>query len=208
MQTLQRGDTGPRFREVQSESRSVASDCLRPHGLYSPWNSPGQNTGAGSRSLLQGIFPTQGSNPGLLHCRWILYQLSYQDGGCKMHFWTEVLELRFVTWGCRGKAASRGAAGTRRSVGMCPPPAPELLSWAQAQRALFCPRQWELAAEGQAQTGPGCWGLHPAVSWGQLTALPAPPHPPLCSEAQGLSAQISRVTVSWESRCFFLGALV
>ena len=38
--------------------------------------------------------------------------------------------------------------------------------------------------------------------------LPAPPHPPLCSEAQGLSAQISRVTVSWESRCFFLGALV
>ena len=42
----------------------------------SPWNSPGQNTGVGSLSLLQGIFPTQGSNPGLLHCRQILYQLS------------------------------------------------------------------------------------------------------------------------------------
>ena len=40
-----------------------------PHGLYSPLNSPGQNTGVGSLSLLQGIFPTQGSNPGLLHCR-------------------------------------------------------------------------------------------------------------------------------------------
>ena len=48
------------------------------HGLYSPWNSPGQNTGVGSFSLLQGIFPTQGLNPGLPHCRWILYQLSYQ----------------------------------------------------------------------------------------------------------------------------------
>ena len=37
------------------------------HGLYSPWNAPGQNTGVGSCYLLQGIFPTQGSNPCLLH---------------------------------------------------------------------------------------------------------------------------------------------
>ena len=102
-----------------SESHSVLSDSLRPHGLYSPWDCPGQNTGVGSRSLLQGIFPTprieprspslhadslwaepqgkpkdtgvgslfllqrifptQESNQGLLHCRWILYQLSYQE---------------------------------------------------------------------------------------------------------------------------------
>ena len=55
------------------------SDSLGPPGLYSPWNSPGQNTGVGSLSLLQGIFPTQGSNPGLPHCRQILYQLSYQE---------------------------------------------------------------------------------------------------------------------------------
>ena len=53
----------------ESESCSVVSDSLRPHGLYSPWNSPGQNTGVGSHFLLQGIFPTQGSNPGVLHCR-------------------------------------------------------------------------------------------------------------------------------------------
>ena len=65
-------------KESESESHSVVSDSLRPHGLYSPWNSPGQNTGVGSLFLLQGIFPTQGSNPGLLHCRRILYQLSYQ----------------------------------------------------------------------------------------------------------------------------------
>ena len=51
---------------------------MRPHGLYSPWNSPGQNTVVGSCSLLQGIFPTQGSNPGLLCCRRTLYQLSHQ----------------------------------------------------------------------------------------------------------------------------------
>ena len=44
----------------------------------SPWNSPGQNTGVGSLSLPHGIFPTEGSNPGLLHCRWILYQLSHK----------------------------------------------------------------------------------------------------------------------------------
>ena len=61
----------------ESESCSVLSDSLRPNGLYSPWNSPGQNTGMGSFSLLQGIFPTQGSNPGLPHCRQILYQLSH-----------------------------------------------------------------------------------------------------------------------------------
>ena len=46
--------------------------------IYSPWNSAGQNTGVGSLSLLQGIFPTQGSNPGLLQCRRILYSLSHQ----------------------------------------------------------------------------------------------------------------------------------
>ena len=51
---------------------------LPPHGLYSPWNSPGQNTGVGSFSLFQGIFPTQGSNPGLPHRRQILYQLSHK----------------------------------------------------------------------------------------------------------------------------------
>ena len=45
---------------------------------YSPWNFPGRNTGVGSWSLPQGIFPNQGENPGFPHCRWILYQLSHQ----------------------------------------------------------------------------------------------------------------------------------
>ena len=67
-----------RITNMFCESRSVMSSCLWLRELYSPWNSPGQNTGVGSLSLLQGIFPTQGSNPGLPHCRQILYQLSHQ----------------------------------------------------------------------------------------------------------------------------------
>ena len=63
---------------LESESCSVLSDSLQLHGLYRPWNSPGQDTGVGSLSLLQGIFPTQGSNPGVPHCRRILYQLSHE----------------------------------------------------------------------------------------------------------------------------------
>ena len=51
---------------------------LSPARLLCPWDFPGKNTGVGCHSLLQGIFPTQGSNSGLLHCGWILYQLSYQ----------------------------------------------------------------------------------------------------------------------------------
>ena len=66
----------PIFKE--SESCSVLSDSLQPHGLYSSWNSPGWNTGVGSCSFLQVIFPAQGLNPGLLHCRQILHQLSHK----------------------------------------------------------------------------------------------------------------------------------
>jgi len=68
------------YGEVKwSESRSVVSDSLQHHGLYSPWPSPGQNTGVGSHSLLQEIFPTQGSNPGLQHCGQILYSWATRE---------------------------------------------------------------------------------------------------------------------------------
>ena len=62
----------------ESGSCLVVSDSLQPHGLYSPWDSPGQDAGVGSHSVLQGMFPTQGLNPGLPHCRRILYQLSHK----------------------------------------------------------------------------------------------------------------------------------
>ena len=63
----------------ESESCSVESWLFAtPWTIYSPWNSPSQNTGVGSHSLLQGIFPTQGSSPGLPYCRQILHQLSHR----------------------------------------------------------------------------------------------------------------------------------
>ena len=64
--------------ESERDSRSVVSNSLGTHGLHSPWNSPGQKTGVGSHSLFQWVFSTQGLNPGLSHCRWILYQLSHE----------------------------------------------------------------------------------------------------------------------------------
>ena len=86
-----------------SESPSVMSDSLQPHGLYSPWNSPGQNTGVGSLSLLQGIFPTQGLNLGLPHCQRIVYQLSH-NGSPRLLEW---VAYRFS----RGSSQPRNRTG-------------------------------------------------------------------------------------------------
>ena len=77
----------------ESDSHLVMSDSLPPHRLYSPWNSPDQNTEVGSLSLLQGICPTQGSNPGLPQCRQILYQLSHK-GNPRILEWVAYLVSR------------------------------------------------------------------------------------------------------------------
>ena len=82
---------GPSWGQTQktgkeAEVMSVAQSCLTlcnpmdysPARLLCPWGSPGKNTGVGCPSLLQEVFPTQGSNPGLSHCRQILYCLSHQ----------------------------------------------------------------------------------------------------------------------------------
>ena len=55
-------------------------DCSSSHTQFSSGreDSPGKNAGVGCHALLQGIFLTQGLNPGLLHCRWLLYHLSHQ----------------------------------------------------------------------------------------------------------------------------------
>ena len=68
---------------VCSVRHPVMSNCLQAHWLYPVrflclWNSPGENSGVGCHSILQGIVPTLGSNPSLLHCRQILYHLSHQ----------------------------------------------------------------------------------------------------------------------------------
>ena len=89
-QKLSRGDwpgMAVLWMALKSESPSVVSNSLLPHGLYSPWNSPGQNTGVGSLSLHQAIFPAEGSNPGLPHCRGIIYQLSHKGSHKRSWFW-------------------------------------------------------------------------------------------------------------------------
>ena len=97
----------------ESESGLVVSHSLWPHGLYSPWNSPGQNAGVGSLSLLQGTFSTQGLNPGLLHCRQNLYQLNQQgslsmarlnSGPCCTLSWGSLLLTEVVTI-CKDKSS-------------------------------------------------------------------------------------------------------
>ena len=82
--------------ESGSESLSVLSDSLLPHGLC-PRNSPGQNTGVGSLFLLQGIVPTQRSNPGLLHRGQILYQLSHK-GSPRIPEWVAYFFSRGSFW--------------------------------------------------------------------------------------------------------------
>ena len=84
-------------------SCSVVSDSLRPYGLQSarllcPWDSPGKKTGVGCHALFQGIFPTQGSNPGLLHCRWILYCLNHQ-GSPPYHASSKLEDLSHFDFG-------------------------------------------------------------------------------------------------------------
>ena len=71
--SLSLGSPWRQKQESENESHSVVSNSLRP-----PWNSPGQNTAVGSGSLLQGVLPTQGLNPGLPYCRWISYCLGHQ----------------------------------------------------------------------------------------------------------------------------------
>ena len=77
---------------VLSESLSIVSDSLRPHGILQ-----GRNTGVGSLSLLQGIFPTQGSNSGFPYCRWFLYKLSHK-GSPRILEWVGYPFFRGSSW--------------------------------------------------------------------------------------------------------------
>ena len=117
----------------------VRSTVIKLWYLYSPWNSPGQNTGVGSLFPLQGILPTQGSNPGLPHCRWILYQLSHKgsprilewvaypfsSGSSWPRNWTRVSCIAgvfFTNWAIR-----EAHAGWGQTISACTEPF--LLQW-------------------------------------------------------------------------------
>ena len=82
-------------------SRSVVSNSLRPHELYPirlchPWDFPGKSAGVDCHFLLQGIFPTQESNPGLPHWRQTLYRLSHQ--GSPESVMTQIIRAFHVSW--------------------------------------------------------------------------------------------------------------
>ena len=82
---------------VVNESESPVQLFAAPWTVQ-PWNSPGQNTGAGSLSLLQGIFPTQGLNPSLLHCRWVLYQTFFNWSGKPKYTYTYTLSITYFNY--------------------------------------------------------------------------------------------------------------
>ena len=144
-----------------SESCSVGSNSLWPHRLYSPWNSPGQNTGVGSLSLSQEIFPTQELNQGLLHCRRILYQLSYKGNPgsriilplfvqkwksrIRIH-WSDIPKTNIDFQPCAQEAPSPGKSKTGKTLRKwhCGwfPAAPPLLPW------------WSCVSHGKGTSAP------------------------------------------------------
>ena len=125
------------------------SDSLRPHGLFSPCNSPVQNTGVNSLSLLQGIFPTQGLNPGLPYCRWILCQLSHK-GSPNCNGYNEGLETcrRYHPWLWLRTLSHEGRIFVMycclkispKFSGLKPPP----LYWLRCYRSEIHHRWWSL----------------------------------------------------------------
>ena len=78
-------------------SYSLLRQGLQPTSLLCPWDSPGKNTGVGCHAFLHGIFPTQRSNPGLPHCRQILYHLSHQ-GNPRILEWVSYPFSRVSSW--------------------------------------------------------------------------------------------------------------
>ena len=94
---------------------------------YSPWNSLGQNTGVGSLSLLREIFPTQGLNPSLPHCKQTLYQLPQEKTGHINDFCVSGLEVSWITL----FTSSQPSVRDLRNVF-------ELLSWKKKGKGIFC----------------------------------------------------------------------
>ena len=126
------------------------SDSLWPPELYSPWDSPGQNTGVSSLSLLQGIFPTQGSNPGLPCCRQILYPLSHQGSP------------RILEWGAY--PFSRGSSRPRNQPGVSCIAGRVFTCWAT--------REAQLVLASLHST----WETGRMLHWSWLPSVP-PPNP-------------------------------
>ena len=134
-------------------THSVVSDSLRPHGLgptrlLSPWDFLGKSTGVGCHFLLQGIFLTQGSNPGLQHCRQMFYPLSHQGSRTSCRFyWQSKTTDSLRSLGDQAGLLNKTTAQSRKegpnaracsSTGSTALPPTAQIPWQQAPRAR-CP---------------------------------------------------------------------
>ena len=126
LSTVFRGGLGATIVFIPQKWESLSRVwLLQPIGLHSPWNSPGQNTGVGRLSLLQGIFPNQGSNPGLPRCTRILYQLNHRASP------------RILEW--VANPFSRGSSQPRNRTGVSCIAGVFFTNWA-TREALFIPQ--------------------------------------------------------------------
>ena len=109
-------------RKWESDCHSVVSNSLwpqrlQPARLLCPWNCSGKNTGVSCHSLLQGIFLTQGLNPGLLHCRQILYHLNHQESPSKWEsFWKRENTYTDARMWDRGREEEEQSYQSRRDL--------------------------------------------------------------------------------------------
>ena len=124
------------------ESCLVMSNSLLPQELYSPWNSPGQNTGVGSHFLLQGVFPTQGSNQGLPHSKRILHRLSHQGSPVSIDKVfakvSQTVSQRWSTGFCPGNPLSQLRVQTTPQLPLSPF-SHQTLGWVLEQTGKYQP---------------------------------------------------------------------
>ena len=174
------------------------------HGLYSPWNSLGQNTGVGGLSLLQRIFPTQGSNPGLPHCRQILDQVSHKgsprrlkqvaypfSSGCSWpRNWTRVSRIGggfFTHWATREAKISQSVSQSFIHICIFPP------FWASFPfRPPQCIEQSSLCHTAACLAAQSCLTLCNALNYSLPGAEPRSP----ALQVDSLSTEYSGVSKS------------
>ena len=126
--------------------------------FVTPWNSPGQNIGMGSLSLLQGIFPTRGSNPGLPHCRHILYQLSHKGNPSQTQSHILLLHL------CGLSKISKSTETENRLV--------IASNWGKGGKRIDCQRAWDIFLQWWEYSRVRLWWwLHNLVNIVEITEL-------------------------------------
>ena len=129
-------------------------------GLLCPWDSPGKNAGVDSLSLFQGIFSTQGLNPGLLNCRWILYHWSP---------WESLLDLLCCVWETQVSHIADGFFYRLSHQG-----SPRILEWV----AISFSNAWKWTVKSESEVSQSC----PTLRTPWTAAHQAPPSMGFCRQ--------------------------